>query len=186
MSILVSTLSHVADLVARRQPGRVISALDPDGEFPVLGPRYAGRHLRLAFHDAHAPALGVTPPSPRHITELLAFLDRWDASESLLVHCRAGIGRSTAIAYVSACYRNPGASELEIASALRRAAPLARPNETIVRLADAAMRREGRMASAIVETGRGLGWILVNEGFPFEMPSRFHPRTKRASDSSVA
>src|SRR5262249_61684381 len=100
-------------------------------------------------------------PCPAHIAELLAFLERWEAKESLLVHCRAGIGRSTAIAYVSACFRNPRASELEIAWALRRAAPLARPNEAVVRLADEALHRNGRMAAAITETGRGLGWLMV-------------------------
>lgn len=60
--------------------------------------------------------------------------------------------------------------------ALRRASPLARPNERLIALADAALRRNGRMRAAIVETGRGLPTVHDGaEGEPFEMPWRFQP-----------
>jgi hypothetical protein len=71
---------------------------------------------------------------------------------------------------------------LEIASALHRASPLARPNETLIQLADAAMNKSGRMSNAIAETGRSLSWIDViehlknyDEGVPFEMQATFEP-----------
>jgi len=150
-----------------------VSLLDPDVAFPELGPAYADRHLRLSFHDVHATAAGATPPSMAHITELLAFLSARDRTETLLIHCRAGIGRSTATAFVAACLDNPDISEREIAVALRRVSSTARPNETLIALADAAMRRGGRMTAAIRETGRGLAWITVQEGEPFEMPSAY-------------
>ncbi len=169
----MAPLSHVPAVLQRRRPERVISVLDPGSAFPELGPSYTDRHLRLAFHDVHTAAPGVTLPSATHIAQLLAFLDAWDASESLLVHCRAGIGRSTATAFVAACHRNPRTSELTIAVELRRVAPLARPNETLIRLADEAMKRHGRMAAAIADTGRGLEWIDVAEGVPFELSSTF-------------
>jgi predicted protein tyrosine phosphatase len=88
----------------------------------------------------------------------------------LLIHCRAGIGRSTAAAYVATCWRHPEVSERRIAELLRRVAPLARPNETVVRLFDTAMNRGGRMSAAISETGRDLPWIDVEEGVPFQLP----------------
>jgi predicted protein tyrosine phosphatase len=172
MSILVCPLGHVVELVARRKPARVISVLDPGIPFPELGASYAGRHLRLAFHDAHWAMPGVTLPSPEHIGRLLAFLDAWEPEESLLVHCRAGIGRSTATAFVAACHRNPETPELRIAGELRRIAPLSRPNEKLVEIADALLERRGRMLAAIVETGRGLPWADVDEGLPFELSSR--------------
>jgi len=53
---------------------------------------------------------------------------------------------------------------------LRRRSPLARPNETLIALADEAMGRGGRMHAAVVETGRGLGWTGVSENVPFELP----------------
>jgi len=176
MSILVTPLSQLPGVLARRRPGRVISLLDPGSPFPELGPSYIDRHLRLAFHDAHSPAPGVTVASPQDIAQLLAFLEPWDANESLLVHCRAGIGRSTATAFVAACFRNPHASELGIAIELRRVGPLSRPNETLVKLADSMMDRGGRMSAAIADTGRGLGWIDQPEGQPFELASQFDAR----------
>jgi predicted protein tyrosine phosphatase len=91
----------------------------------------------------------------------------------MLIHCRAGIGRSTATAFIAACRHNPHTSELAIARALRRASSNSRPNETLVAMADAVMKRDGRMHRAISETGRGLPWIEVYENEPFEMPSRF-------------
>jgi predicted protein tyrosine phosphatase len=115
-----------------------------------------------------------------HVHELLAFVGQWERSAPLLIHCRAGIGRSTATAFIAACLHNPHASEREIALALRRVSPLARPNETLIKLADAALGRRDRMYGAIVETGRDLSWSEVElalstdgEGRAFEMPSAF-------------
>ena len=165
------------DLVTERRPNRVISLLDPESPFPELGPSYTGRHLRLMFHDAHEVAPGVIVPADEHVVDLLEFLGGWAEGESLLIHCRAGIGRSTATAYVAACYRNPEVSELTIALELRRVAPLARPNETLIRIADRLLKRGGRMSSAIAETDRDLARIDVAENVPFELPSRFVPDT---------
>lgn len=171
MPILVCPLSRVTEVVAARKPQRVVSLLDPEFAFPDLGPTYAGRHLRLSFHDVHTKAGGATPPSVAHITELLAFVSTRNHAETILIHCRAGIGRSTATGFIVACLENPDVSEREIAIALRRTSPTARPNETLIALADAAMHRGGRMTAAIDETGRGLAWVTVQEGEPFEMPS---------------
>src|SRR5688572_1237177 len=124
-SIVVCPRSRVEQIVALHRPERVVSVLDPGSAFPEFGPAYAGRHLRLSFHDLHEPAVGVTLPSAEHIRELLRFVGDWERSAPLLVHCRAGIGRSTATAYVAACFLAPSASEHEIAVALRRASPLA-------------------------------------------------------------
>jgi len=173
MSILVAPLAHVADLVIRRKPSRVISLLDPGDPFPELGSSYVDRHLRLSFHDAHSPELGLTVPSAVHIAELLAFLERWEPRESLLVHCRMGVGRSTATAFVAACHRNPQVPELQIARELRRVGPFARPNETVIRIADTLMDRCGRMSAAIAETGHGLPPIDVLVAQPFELVSQF-------------
>ena len=175
-SILVCPLSRLPEVVATREPERVVSLLDPEFETPDLGPGYAGRHLRLAFHDAHLATAGSFPPSHDHVRELLSFLRAWSRQAPLLVHCRAGIGRSTAAAYVAACLHNPDADPLNIALELRRVAPLARPNETLVAVADDIMGRGGSMSRAVSATGRGLAWIEVDENVPFELPSIFEKR----------
>lgn len=174
MKILVCPLSKVTEMVALHTPGRVVSLLDPEWPFPDLGPSYAGRHLRLGFHDIQDPAEDLVVPSAEHVRGLLGFIMAWDRKEPLLIHCRAGISRSTAAAFIAACVANPDTPELEIAVALRRAAPLARPNEALIRLADSAMGRGGRMSEAIATTGRDLPWIDVEEGEPFHMPLARH------------
>lgn len=180
MTILVCPLSKVASLVAARAPERIVSLLDPDFTFPDAGPAYADRHLRLRFNDAHVATPGQGVPGVEHVEELLAFVGKWDRSAPILVHCRAGIGRSTAAAFITACLHNPHVEEREIALALRQASPLARPNETLIKLADAVLGRNDRMYRAISETGRNLSWNEVGlalrsegEGRAFEMPSAF-------------
>jgi predicted protein tyrosine phosphatase len=69
---------------------------------------------------------------------------------------------------------NPDVDERTIALALRRASPLARPNQVLIELADTAIGRNGRMARAIEETGRNLQWHRVDENLPFEIPGTFH------------
>ena len=171
MTILVCPLSEVMNIIATRTPERIVSLLDPELVFPDAGPAYVGRHLCLRFHDVHLSGNGQVAPTARHIDELLAFLSGWGQSAPILIHCRAGISRSTATAFITACLHNPRADELEIAAALRRASSLARPNGKLIELADAALGRNGRMTQAIIETGRRLPWIEVYENVLFEMPS---------------
>ena len=129
MTILVCPLSKVMSLIATRAPERIVSILDPDFTFPEAGPAYCGRHLRLRLHDIHLPNDGQVMPAAQHVDELLDFLALWKRTSPLLIHCRAGIGRSTATAFIAACLYNPDTDEREIAHGLRRASPLARPNE---------------------------------------------------------
>jgi predicted protein tyrosine phosphatase len=180
VKILVCPLSKVMSMVAMYTPERIISLLDPNYAFPETGPAYFSRHLQLSFHDIHLPTEDQVVPTAKHIDMLLAFLSLWSRKAPILIHCRAGIGRSTAAAFITACLHNPHTDELDIAVLLRRASPLARPNEVLIQLADAAMGRNGRMSNAIAETGRSLSWVEVNErlkiydeGMPFEMPAMF-------------
>jgi predicted protein tyrosine phosphatase len=167
-------------MVATYTPERIVSLLDPNYAFPETGPVYFSRHLQLSFGDIHISTEGQVLPTAKHIDLLLDFLSLWSRKAPILIHCRAGIGRSTAAAFITACLHNPHADELDIAVLLRRASPLARPNEILIKLADAAMGRNGRMSKAITETGRDLSWNQVNErlriydeGIPFEMPAIF-------------
>ena len=168
MTILVCPLSRVHECAAAWRPSSAISLLDPGHPTPDVSGIAPARHLRLTFHDAHLAEPGVSVPDRRDLIQLLTFIEDCSPVERLMIHCRAGIGRSTATAFVVACHQFPAVPELDIARKLRQVAPLARPNETLVRLADHIMARRSRMADAIAETGRGLPWIEVSEGEPFE------------------
>src|SRR5205809_6865757 len=125
MTILVCPLSQVQRVIAARVPERIVSLLDPEFTFPDAGPTYRDRHLCLRLHDIHTPTPDQIMPTQSHVEELLAFLTLWSRAAPILIHCRAGISRSTATAFITACLHNPQADEWEIARTLRRAAPYA-------------------------------------------------------------
>jgi predicted protein tyrosine phosphatase len=123
-------------------------------------------HLILGMDDIAVPMDGYITPAEEHVSRLIAFVRRWERKRPLVVHCYAGISRSTAAAYVAACALNPGRDEMAIARDLRRASASASPNPRIVALADATLGRNGRMIAAIDAIGRG---ELAYEGNPFRL-----------------
>ena len=123
-------------------------------------------HLILGMDDIAVPMDGFITPGEEHVAQLIEFVRCWERKRPLVVHCYAGISRSTAGAYVAACTLNPRRDELTIARALRRASATASPNPRIVALADAMLGREGRMVAAIDAIGRG---EMAYEGNPFRL-----------------
>jgi len=122
------------------------------------------RHLFLAMSDIVDPMLGQILPAKRHVRALLDFTGEWDRAEPLLIHCFAGVSRSTAAAFITACALNPARDEAEIAKAIRAASPTATPNPRLVAVADSMLDRQGRMTQAIAAIGRGEDCL---EGVPF-------------------
>jgi predicted protein tyrosine phosphatase len=123
-------------------------------------------HLLLRLDDISEPIYGYTVPGEEHVAELLTFVRSWDRAAPLVIHCYAGVSRSTAGAFVSACALNPRRPETEIARDIRRLSPTATPNIRIVTLADRMLGREGRMVAAVEAIGRG---IECYEGHPFRL-----------------
>ena len=123
-------------------------------------------HLRVQVDDIIEHIDGFVAPREEHIEQVLAFVRRWDRAAPMVVHCYAGISRSTASAFVAACALNPHRDEAAIARQIRAASPIASPNRLIVSLADKALGREGRMLRALDEMGPG---SLSFEGRPFRV-----------------
>jgi len=123
-------------------------------------------HLILSMDDICEPLEGYELPGETHVERLVEFVRGWDRAAPIVVHCYAGISRSTAAAYTAACTVNPERDEAEIARALRAASPIATPNARIVALADQVLGRNGRMVRAI--QGIGLGQSAY-EGNPFRL-----------------
>jgi predicted protein tyrosine phosphatase len=127
----------------------------------------AENHLILAVDDiVTAPAEGQTLPGEEHVERLIAFAKSWDRATPMVVHCFAGISRSTAAAFVTACTLNPERDENEIARAIRDASPTAAPNARIVAVADRMLGRDGRMVRAVDILGPAL---IAEEGHPFRL-----------------
>jgi predicted protein tyrosine phosphatase len=126
----------------------------------------ADRHLFIGVSDIVEPLEGHVTPAHDHVSRLMAFMRGWDRANPIVIHCWAGISRSTAAAYISVCMLNPGRDEREVALALRAASPSATPNSRLVAIADDIMGRDGRMIRAISAIGRGADAF---EGSPFHL-----------------
>ena len=162
--IIVGPLSKVQSLVDEHGVRHVVTLLAPDtgGQPPQgIAPE---RHLKLYFHDIVQPMDGHVPPRAADAERLIAFFQDWDRKDPMLVHCWAGISRSTAAAYTALCMVRPQADEEELAFELRAASPSATPNRLIVSLADEVLGRNGRMVKAVGKIGRGADAF---EGTPF-------------------
>lgn len=123
-------------------------------------------HLVLAVDDITMPTDGYTAPAHEHVQRLIDFVGAWDRSSPMVIHCFAGISRSTAGAYVAACALNPQRDEMQIAWDIRRASRTAQPNSRIVSIADRLLKRDGRMVRAIDAIGLG---DAASEGHPFRL-----------------
>jgi predicted protein tyrosine phosphatase len=123
-------------------------------------------HLKVSMDDITEHTDGFVAPSEQHIETVLAFVRGWDRNAPMVVHCYAGISRSTASAFMAVCALNPHRDEISIARQIRAASPIAQPNRLIVSLADKALGREGRMLRALDEMGPG---SMMVEGRPFRL-----------------
>lgn len=123
-------------------------------------------HLRISMDDITAHMDGFTAPADHHIQQVLAFVRGWDRKAPLVVHCYAGISRSTASAFAAVCALNPDRDERAVARQIREASPTASPNRLIVELADRALGRQGRMLRALEEMGPA---DMMIEGRPFRL-----------------
>jgi len=164
--IHVCSLTHLHQVVETSRARHVVSLMKdvelvrrPQGILPA-------NHLLLRMDDVAEPIDGFVAPCVEHVDSLIAFVRSWDRVSPMVVHCYAGISRSTAGAYVAACTLSPGRSELAIARELRRLSVTATPNPRIVAIADELLGRSGRMVEAIAAIGSGQ---IAYEAVPFRL-----------------
>jgi predicted protein tyrosine phosphatase len=153
-TVKVTGASHVLTIMARvdqvQRPPSVLEA----------------NHLRVSVDDITEAMDGYVAPNESHVEQVLTFVRGWDRRAPLVVHCYAGISRSTASAFAAACMLNPHRDEVSIARQIRQASPIASPNRLIVALADKALGRDGRMLRALDQMGPG---SMAAIGQPFRI-----------------
>jgi predicted protein tyrosine phosphatase len=166
MIIHVCSLARMQSTVDKTGARHVVTLLGVEDYLDRPSGIPAGNHLFLRMHDISEPRDGHVAPDAEHVETLVEFVRGWDRTAPLVVHCWAGISRSTAAAFVSVCALQPERDEREVAWAIRRASPTATPNIRIVTFADAMLQRKGRMVAAVEAIGRG---ALADEGVPFRL-----------------
>jgi predicted protein tyrosine phosphatase len=166
--IYVTSLGGLPNVAARLDGFDLLTLLSPSAELHDWTTLAHQRHLRLTFHDIVVATPGLTAPDGNTVQAILDF-GRHERDCPMLVHCWAGISRSSAAAYVIACDRNPG-FEQAIASELRTRSAEVTPNILMVQLADDLLGRNGAMVDAIRRIGRG---AEAFEGAPYQLPLRW-------------
>lgn len=164
--IYVCSLARLHDTVIATGARHVVSLLAREDNLRRPPTIAQDNHLWLQLHDISAPLEGHVAPDSDHVAQLVAFVRRWRRDTALVVHCYAGVSRSTAAAFVSVCALDPDRDEHAIALALRRASPTATPNPRIVALADDLLGRKGRMIAAVAAIGSG---EITAEALPFRL-----------------
>jgi len=149
--IYVSPLSALEACAQDLRPSHVVSLLDPEtiavlGTPPGIAPK---NHLKVSVNDIAAPINGHVHPDSSHVEEIIAFLSGWQPDAPLLIHCWAGISRSTATAFTALCMYNEDACEFALARLIRERGAHASPNRLIVAHADRVLGRDGRMIDAV-------------------------------------
>lgn len=165
--LLVAPLSSLDDALDNHRPSHLVTLLSPQHMIPTPAGFDPACHLKLAIDDVGDPAAADHPPGREHVDHLIGFARGWDARAPLLIHCWAGVSRSMASAFAILCDRIGLGHEIEIALAMRRRAPHASPNRLLVRHADEALERGGRMVTALTVMGQPL---MVAEGVTTAFP----------------
>jgi predicted protein tyrosine phosphatase len=170
VEVHVCSLARLAATVEATGARHVVTLINQNTVVPRPAAVLETDHLFLGMNDIVAPMDGYVAPGAAHVEQLLGFVDGWwrghGRASPIVIHCWAGISRSTAAAFITACMVNPDDDEAAIANELRRLSPSATPNIRLVGLADEMLRRNGRMVAAIEAIGRGRDAF---EGDPFSL-----------------
>ncbi len=170
MTLIICALSQIHHVIKSRRPSHMVTLLSPAEMIDTPKGLPADRHLRIKVNDIAETMPGLVAPDDAMVTRIVKFGAGWTADQPMLVHCWAGISRSTATAFILACERNPDVSETTIANALRSASRYATPNRRFVALADDLLGRQGRMVDAVAAIGQG---EVTMESHTFDLPVRY-------------
>ena len=149
----VLTICGLEELDAHSAVGvsHILSILDPEWPEPAAF-RAFDPHLRttLYFHDAIEPGPNIVLPEKADVEAILAFgRDVGQDLRHLLIHCHAGISRSTAAMAMILAQAFPQESEGAIVERLFAIRPQAWPNSRMIGFADDLLGRDGRFMAAV-------------------------------------
>lgn len=155
-SLAICGLAELPTKLERFIPSHVISITDLNDE-PLDFPAPI-TVLRLAFFDIHAQTGMVGKmlsardrgeyPCIGHAEIILEFGRQIPKGARLLIHCWAGVSRSTAAAYLLLCQHMHG-DECSAFELLKTIRPSAQPNRLIVKFGDRLLGAERRMLRCV-------------------------------------
>ncbi len=159
-NLTICGLEELAGHCQARRVTHVLSILDPGFPEPdSIRDFDLERRLRLHFHDVIEAMPGWIAPERWDVELLLAFgrnlgrmppAGRFEAPDThLLVHCHAGLSRSTASAILLLAQHDPARAAHDIVGQVIRLRPRAWPNLRMVEMGDALLGRDGEIVAAV-------------------------------------
>lgn len=149
------TICGIPELGEHCQAGvtHVLSILDPGWPDPAAFRDFpAHRREALRFDDAIEAGFGVVLPTERDVAQLLEYGREVMAAgpdTHLLIHCHAGISRSTASATLLLAQADPTREAADIVAEIARLRPRAWPNLLLLEYGEAALGRKGELTVAV-------------------------------------
>ena len=139
------------DYHSSRGVTHVLSILDPDlpepAAFWAFDPHF---RATLHFHDAIDPAPEIVLPQIADVEAILTFGHEMSGDVCHpLIHCHAGISRSTAAMAMILAQTFPHEDENVIVERLVQIRPQAWPNSLMIGFADELLGRNGRLTAAV-------------------------------------
>ncbi len=129
----VCSLAALPDTVKATGASHVLTVMAQVDQVQRPASVLEANHLRVQMDDITEYMDGFMAPSDAHIEKVLAFVRGWDRRAPMVVHCYAGISRSTASAFAAACMLNPPRDEVEIAKQIRSPTGIPSPKPLIGR-----------------------------------------------------
>ncbi len=167
--IYVTSLAMLDRTVEAIRPARLVTLLPEDEVVTTPNGLDPAHHLRLGMHDISEIIPGMVAPSEGHVAQLIAFIEAWasdveqgNADPKIVFHCRMGISRSGAAAFIALCMLSEPGEEMAIAQEMRQRGAHIQPNSLMIQLADEMLGRDGRMADAVDALGPGSGLNLLD------------------------
>lgn len=112
---------------------------------------YRAEKLLLTFDDVTRQSVHGDPPREAHVQAIVSLARRLTPQDRVLVHCGAGISRSTAAALVILAHHLGPDREAQAVEHLLALRPQARPHQRMVEMADALLDRQGALYSVVSE-----------------------------------
>ena len=143
---------HICSLEAAREIDinrydAVITIEDSDAPEPFRVEGEGPEQLVICCDDISVPLEGYVEPNETHISAALRFAYRVakETNGSILIHCHAGISRSSAIALAIIAQQLGPGKEREAVQQLEKINPNCRPNKSMVWMTDEMLGRNGKL-----------------------------------------
>ncbi|HTQ33341.1 MAG TPA: protein-tyrosine-phosphatase [Stellaceae bacterium] len=149
------TICGIAELGQHCAAGvtHVLSILDPGWPDPeAFGDFPAHRRVAVRFHDVIAATPGATVPTAADVATVLTYGREVMAAgrdTHLLIHCHAGVSRSTASAALLLAQADPARPVEAIFAEIGRLRPRAWPNLLLLEHGETALGRHGEIVPAV-------------------------------------